>query len=312
MSFQTFTFDSVVKDQTITAYLWTPPLGIEPRGVFFIAHGMNEYMGRYDEFATFLAQHGLIVVGKDHLGHGRSISDVRDLGYFGPASTDNPQLEDMHTLALRMRDEFPELPLFMMGHSMGSFLLREYITLYGLELDGAIIMSSGYMNGFEVSMARALVDLLTLVRGERYRSKFITKLMFGTYLKRIDNPRSPHDWLTHDTAVVDAYSKDPGTQFTFTLNGYKWLLTNIAHVTVAQAFTEVPARLPLLLISGSQDPLGHYGRDLGLLAERYRRGGSRDVATLAYADDRHEVLNELNRAVVYDDILGWVEGRLES
>ena len=278
-----------------------------PRGIVQIAHGMAERISRYRDFAECLVKHGFVVTGNDHLGHGKTKASNDQYGFFGPFQGKNLLVEDMHTLAVMTRELYPDLPYFILGHSMGSFLLREYVTLYGGELDGAIIMGTGNPNATTLSLGLALTRLIGALRGDDYRSKMIADMVDGTYNRKIADAQSPFDWISTVRDVVDAYNKDESTGFRFTMNGFEHMFTNVIYAVSDKAFARTPKDLPLLLISGQQDPVGDYGKQVDEVEAKYRASGVRDLTKLLYPDDRHEVLNEENRREVYGDIVQWLE-----
>ena len=303
-----FSYDSVAQGIEVAGYLWLPEE--YPKALLVIAHGMTESMVRYDDFAQTMAEKGLLVAGKDHLGHGETAPSQEDLGYFGRVSYENKQNADLQKLINIVSEQYPHVPLFVMGHSMGSFLVREYITEHGDDIAGAILSGPGDMNRFTVSCARILVDMMSLFKGQKFRSKFIQKLMFGAFNSRIKQPRTSFDWLTRDEAVVDEYLKHKENGFIFTLNGFTHLLINIARVSQPSAFSDTPADLPILLVGGAEDPVGDWGKALPSLAEKYCKAGVRDVEMRLYPEDRHEVVNELNKAEVDAEIFAWIEAHL--
>lgn len=306
-----FSYASVVKDIDVAGYLWEPEEQT-PRALLVISHGMTESMVRYDDFANYMANRGVLVAGKDHLGHGRTARSADELGYFGPIEYNNVQNADFHKLVNLVRAMHPGVPLFVMGHSMGSFLVREYITEHGEELSGAVLSGPGDMNRFTVSMGRALVDMMSLFKGKMYRSNLVQNIMFGKFNSHIPHHRTQFDWLTRDDAVVDEYLKHKENGFVFTLNGFAHMLLNVARVSQPQAFSEVPSTLPLLLVGGGQDPVGDWGKALPSLGAKYRKGGVEDVTVKLYKDDRHEVISELDKDVVDADILAWMESHLNG
>jgi len=277
-----------------------------PKGIVQIAHGMAERSSRYYDFAHFLADHGFVVTGNDHLGHGKTKASNEDYGFFGPFQGKNLLVEDMHTLAVMTRELYPDLPYFILGHSMGSFLLREYLTLYGTELAGAIIMGTGNPKALTLSMGLALTRFIGALRGDDYRSPLIADMVDGTYNRRIENAQTPFDWISTVQDVVDAYNKDESTGFRFTMNGFEHMFTNIIYAVSDKAFARTPKDVPLLVISGQQDPVGDYGKQVAEVVEKYRQAGVGDITVKLYPDDRHEVLNEADRTDVYGDILNWL------
>jgi len=278
-----------------------------PRGIVQIAHGMAERIDRYHDFARFLADHGFVVTGNDHLGHGRTKASNEEYGFFGPFQGKNLLVDDMHTLAVMTHELYEGCAYFMLGHSMGSFLLREYLTMYGGELTGAIIMGTGNPNATTLSMGLGLTRLIGSIRGDDYRSPMIADMVDGTYNRKIADAQTPFDWISTVQSVVDAYNADKSTGFRFTMNGFEHMFSNIIFAVSDKAFARTPTDLPLLLVSGGQDPVGAYGKQVDEVEEKYRAAGVHDVTKLIYPNDRHEVLNEADRLEVYGDILNWLD-----
>jgi len=268
---------------------------------------MAERISRYFDFAAFLASHGFVVVGNDHLGHGKTKANNEEYGYFGKFQNKNLLVEDMHQLTVLTKELYPDLPYFVLGHSMGSFLLREYITLYGGEIAGAIIMGTGNPSGSMLGVGLGLSRLIGTIKGDTYRSPMIANMVDGTYNRKIEDAKTPFDWISSVGSVVDAYNKDESTGFRFTMNGFEHMFINIIYVVSAKAFERTPKDLPLLLISGQQDPVGGYGAQVEEVAQKFKDAGVSDVTLILYPDDRHEVLNEFDKAEVYEDILTWLD-----
>lgn len=301
-----FTFPSRDGRNTCHAYSWAPENG-NIRGVFQIIHGMIEYVERYSDFAEFLAAHGFLVVGEDHLGHGRTAATEKDLGYFCPRDPETVLVRNAHRLKKIVQEKNPGVPYFIMGHSMGSFIFRKYITMYGKGIDGAIIMGTGAMCPLVTSFGVFLTNFYKILFGDRYVSRLITKIAFGKYNNRIPDRRTENDWLTRDKDVVDAYNKDPLCNFKFSLNAYRALFKLLNFVCMEKNLTSVPKELPILLVAGTADPVGNYGKGPKLVYEQYKKLGVKDVRLKLYKGYRHEILNEKGKEEPYDDILRWLD-----
>lgn len=310
MGLITSTYPSIVDKIEVAAYKWLPDSAVEPRAIIQITHGMAEHMGRYAWSAQALADKGFVVVGKDHLGHGKTAKSPSEYGYFGPFKGQDLQIADMRTQYELTKNEYPDLPYFLLGHSMGSFLTREYITLYGDELDGVILSGTGDPNPLSLSFARAITDILTMFAGQRKRSKFLTNMLFGSYNKRIPNPLSSYSWLTRDDESVEEYYDDPACGYCFTHNGFAHMFANMSRISMPDSMARIPKQLPILLVSGQQDPVGEWGVGVKRLVRKYRNAGIEDVSEFLYPHDRHEVLNELDKEQVVSDIASWIFTRL--
>ena len=181
-----------------------------PRAVLQIAHGVSEYVLRYEDFAGYLTERGFAVVGNDHLGHGLSVSDGAPRLYFGPKGSWNWVVEDMEQLRKLTHEKFPNLPYFLLGHSMGSFLTRTYLIRYPGTVDGAIIMGTGWQPEMTIRGGLLLAGAIARIKGPDATSKLVTNMAFGAYNKAFgDKPRTPNDWLSADTDNVDRYMADP-------------------------------------------------------------------------------------------------------
>ncbi|MCQ2242580.1 alpha/beta hydrolase, partial [Treponema sp.] len=215
-----FYFDSNDKKSKLHAVKWIPECE-KPVSILQIVHGMAEYIDRYDGFATFLAERGILVVGDDHLGHGKSLGENGTKGYFCEGSADKILVEDEQTLKKIMQQEYPDVPYFIFGHSMGSFITRNYLAQYGNEVQGAVICGTGMQAKGLLQFSLGLTKVLKLFQGDEHPSNLLNVAAFGSYCKKIDNAKTVFDWLSHDDAVVNAYIADPDCGFTFTINGFR-------------------------------------------------------------------------------------------
>lgn len=294
----------------IKAYTWSPDSG-NIRGILQIVHGMNEYMGRYDDFANFITTHDILVVGEDHLGHGQSSSE-KDLGYFAPKDGDTILVRDVHRLKKIIQEQHPGIPYFILGHSMGSFILRKYMNWYGTGIQGALVSGTGYAPAATTSFAIFLTRLLGLFYGDRHQSKLIDQIGFGSYTKKIPSPNTSKDWLTRDPEVVTRYINDPYCTFLFSLNAFRGLFKLIRHVCNEKNMRNIPKDLPIYLFSGLADPVGTYGKGPTTVFSKYQNLGIKDLSMKLYPEMRHETLNEIGKEEVYQDVLHWLDDHLTT
>ena len=292
----------------IHAIEWIPET--EVRGVLQIAHGMVEFIDRYDRFATFMASQGFYVVGNDHLGHGKSVKDEAQYGYFAKDNGNLCVLGDMQQLREDTEKKYPNVPYFLLGHSMGSFLARQFIEVYGKGLSGAIIMGTGYQPSLTLNLGIGLTGLLQKTKGDHHRSKLVNNMALGSYNKSFEPARTKNDWLTKDNAIVDAYEANPLNQFVFTVNGYNNLFRGMRFAQRQANLDQIPKTLPILVVSGQNDPVGEFGKGPKIVAEKYRQTGIQDVTLKLFPDDRHEILNELDKESVDQYLLQWIEARM--
>jgi alpha-beta hydrolase superfamily lysophospholipase len=310
---ENFTFLSADGKTNIHAVKWFPDHG-EFHAILQITHGMIEYIERYRPFAEFLTEKGYLVVGHDHLGHGQSVSTKEDWGYVGLPSPSNLMVEDMHRLRSLIQAEYPEAPYFMLGHSMGSYMLRKYLTIHNKNVNGAIFMGTGMVSDTVTKIGMLTAKILKTFRGWHYRSNFITSVSFGKPYRRFDltGKDSGNSWLTKDEDIVKTYYADPQCTFRFTLNGYMALFEAVYYDGQPQNAAKIPKDFPIFLVSGKDDPVGDFGEGVGKVYELYKEAGITDITLRLYDNDRHEILNELDRDKVYEDILSWMDERITS
>ncbi len=304
-----FTFLSTDGSTHLHGVLWEPT-EVVPVAVLQIAHGVAEYIDRYDDFARFMNSHGVVVVGHDHLGHGQSVTVNGTPVYFGDGTTWETVTDDLYVLHTRMKERYPTLPFVLMGHSMGSFLARSYLIRYGGTVKAAILMGTGWQGSLVLSAGLALSGALAS-KGADKTSPLITKLAFGAYNKKIKNPRTASDWLSVDEENVDAYLADPLCGGEMTVGLFHQMLRGIRFNQRFSSLDRMNGETPVLLISGNSDPVGDMGAGVNQTYTEFKRSGVADCTVKLYPKLRHEILNEkAHRAEVYDDIWNWMEARL--
>lgn len=293
---------------TIHACIWLPDGEI--KGVVQIIHGMAEHAARYAPFAEFLNSHGLAVCAEDHLGHGQSVTSDENLGYFNDKRDTDVIIADIRALQLAVKKQTGDKPYFMFGHSMGSFFCRKYISLYGTDFNGAIIMGSGFKSAFTLSLAGFCVRVNALFCGWKNRSKSITKLAFGSYNKKFKPVRTQFDWLSEKPENVDAYLADPLCGFSFTNNGYSILFGIIKQACSHKTISATPKDLPVYFIAGTDDPVGDYGKGVKKAYDKFVKAGVKDVSISLYDNSRHEILNGDCKEKVCEDVLSFINSHM--
>jgi alpha-beta hydrolase superfamily lysophospholipase len=287
---------------------WLPDDGVV-YGAVQLVHGMQEYIDRYDEFARFLTGHGLMVVGHDHLGHGASVRSERDLGYFCKKNPSDVLVEDMHQLTMMAKHKYPDLPYVIFGHSMGSYLLRKYLSKYSGDVDGAIICGTGTVPDRTCLLGMAVCRDLAVFHGWHYRSDFVKNAAFGkSYaMFNMDGTDPKNSWLSRNEDSVRRYYKDPLCTYNFTLNGYYGLFSTVRYDNGEQCVSGTRKDLPIYIISGAEDPVGDHGTGVKKVYRKYQKAGCENVTIKLYEGARHELLNETNREEVYADIWLWYQ-----
>lgn len=305
------TFASADGKTTIHAQCWTPDTGV-PVAVLQISHGMVEYVDRYDAFARYMAEQGFLVVGHDHLGHGGSVTSQDSWGYFTEGDGSHILVEDLHTLRTLVQQEYPGLPYLMLGHSMGSFILRRYLMEHGDGLTAAVISGTGYKPELLADVFLAVCRVIAALRGWGCHSRLAKELFFsGAFHKfDMDGSRPEDSWLTNDAEIVRRYYAEPRCTFPFTVSGF-YTITRLVKADQNPAnIGKTPKELPLLFVSGDQDPVGDFGAGVRKVCELYRKAGQQKVKMLLYPGARHEVLNEVKRNEFWKDILDWCREQL--
>lgn len=300
------TFYYLSSDQTtmIRGMRWIPDGNI--KAILQLAHGMSEHIDRYEDFALYLRDRGILVTANDHLGHGESVLSTENLGYFTKNMGNQSILQDMNKLTHITKEAYPDIPFYILGHSMGSFLTRQYIGQYADEVDGAIIMGTGTKPEIVLKSGILLAKLISLFKGEHHRSGLLDRISFSGYTKRLEQVRTEFDWLTRDEKIVDSYIADDKCGFVFTLNGFYNMFYSISQAQKVSNLNKMNQELPVLFVAGEEDPVGDYGKGVLKVVRQFQRIGMKCVEYKLYHGDRHEILNELDRDKVYEDIYGWV------
>lgn len=300
----TGTFPSTTGLCDIHYYIYTPE---KPKALVMLSHGMCEYIERYEGFAEFLCQNGIILCGNDHVGHGNSITDEDMLGFFGHERGYINMTRDLHRMKLIVEKLYPDIPHFLIGHSMGSFLARIYFSKFSDRWKGFII--SGTSGGVAGSAPlSSLLNLLSFNHGDRYRHNIAAKLIFGSFNLRTQR-RTKNDWLSRDEENVDRYNADPKCNFTFTLAGFRDLLSALLCANSEPVFDNTPINIPILMMSGEMDPIGEYGKGVRTAYTKYVNHGC-DIELMLYPEARHELLFELNRDEVMERILSFINSNM--
>lgn len=305
-----FYFPSSDGVSRIHAVEWTPE-GRSPVGIVQISHGVAEYALRYAPFAEFLCEHGFVVVANDHLGHGLSAQPDAETLYFGPQGSWQCVVDDIYALRRLTKSNYPGLPCCLMGHSMGSFLARTYLIRYPGTVDAAIIMGTGQQSPLLVAGGRAVAGAAGKKHGWRAHSPAVENLAFGAYNKPFAPNRTNYDWLSVSENNVDAYIADPFCGGKPSIGLFYEMLGGIRFICAQKNVKTMNLATPVLFISGDKDPVGDLGRGVKKAYESFVRAGVRDVELKLYEGLRHEILNEDCRAVVYEDILRWLEAHLK-
>lgn len=280
---------------------------LTPRGVFQIAHGMAEHIGRYDEFAKYIASNGFVVCGNDHLGHGKSVNDISELGFIAEKNGDKRLVDDMHILTKIMKKRYPDLPYFLFGHSMGSFCARVYTAHFGDELNGAVFCGTGELPAVAAALQEPINKLCEKL-GPHTKYEIMGSAMNAFFNVMVPDKTSPLSWISANADNIEAYKDDPLCGFIFTLGGYRDLFAIANDASRKEWASEVPLDLPILIISGALDPVGLNGKGVMAVSDNLVLAGKEPTVVL-YPGDRHEILMESDKDVVYHDVLAWLDSQ---
>ncbi len=307
MNKKEFYYPSADGKTRIHAIRWEPEG--KPAAIVQIIHGMIEFIDRYDDFASYLTEHGFLVTGEDHLGHGESVAADRFHGFFGQKGNEWI-IADIHQLRVMMQREFPGTQYLLLGHSMGSFLIRQYITEKGAEyargLSGVVLLGTGWQPQALLSFGKMIAKLMNINKVGK-PAPLLDKLAMGNYLSRIDSPRTAVDWLTKETEIVDKYLSNPWNTFHFTPNAYYYMFDGMKKAHDTGRMENLPEGLPLLFASGEDDPVGNWGKGVRKAFQVYTEHTKCKVDIRLYKNCRHEILNETERKIVFKDLLRFFE-----
>lgn len=319
MKTTTITYASRDNASTVRALMWEPDEvasgGEAPRGLVQIVHGMSEHVERYEGFASFLCEQGFAVCANDHIGHGKSVSSAEDLGHMPLEVGEDVLVADVQTLRELALERLSQrcdmrvsgIPYVIFGHSMGSFITRVFLTRHAFGVRAAVLCGTGHQPRPLSAAGKALTGSLAKKHGERYVSELVDGMGAGGYGWAIKDAETDLDWLATDPEVVAEYQRDPLCGQKFTVGAYHVLTSLVSDATDLRLARRVPHALPLLFVSGDQDPVGECGAGVHRAAEMYRKAGVESVTEKLYPGMRHEILNESVKGEVHRDVLAWLE-----
>ena len=291
----------------INACRWLPEG--QPKAVVQILHGIAEFVERYDTFANYLTEQGYAVVAEDHMGHGQSINGDGIQGYFhGGWFT---AVEDSMQLMKDTMAEYPGVPYILFGHSMGSFMARTVLCKYpDCGISAAVICGTGWQPTLALPAMIKMVELICKKTGETKPSEALQGIVFGSYNKKVEHPRTPFDWLTRDSTIVDAYIAHPLCGFTASCGLLREMVKSFLYIQTPGNLEKMKKDLPVYFIAGGDDPVGNYGKGIHQSVAAFRKAGMTDVSVKIYPLGRHEILNEINKEEVFRNVAEWIGKKL--
>ena len=293
------------ENATLTGYKWTPKT--EVNAVVVLCHGMAEHIDRYEGFANYLASNNIGVIGYNHRGHKGSIIIDDDYGYMSDIDNFKAMINDLDLVIDFTKKEFPDKEIFLFGHSMGSFITQRYIELHANKLKGAIVCGSGLNPKAILNLGACLAKMIMKSKGRRHRSKFIDNMAFGSYNNKFEK-RTQYDWLNRKQDEVDKYIADPYCGGLFTVSFFYDFFNCMKDIQ--DNFDLIPKDFPILLVSGSMDPVGNYSKAVNALYEKLKHIGITDLKEILYQDARHEILLEIDHEETFNDVKSWLENRI--
>ncbi len=295
-----------VGNTEIHIYSWLPDKHKSIKAIVQIVHGMAEYGERYADFASFLVKYGgFAVFASDHRGHGKTAKNKSQLGFFAQKNGWNLVIDDLKYISSHIKNQFPQKPFFIFGHSMGSLLTRNYIMDIPFELSGVILSGTAGNQYLSAKAGVFLTQILMLFNKKESKSPTMNKLMFGTFNKQLKPVRTEFDWLSRDNIEVDKYIKDEYCGFLFSLKTYNDLLKGVIYVNKQQNINKTDPEIPICLISGTKDPVGHDGKGVEQVYNSYQKAGIQNIKLKLFDECRHELTNETNKTEIYNFVLQW-------
>ena len=280
---------------------------IEPKGIVQIFHGMAEHGKRYEDFAKHLNLNGFLVFANDHRGHGKTEKNINNLGNIGKNGF-LKIVEDEIKLNKSIKEQYPNIPIYIFAHSFGSFIGQEFLIQYGENIDGLVLSGSAYRKGLDLKLGILIARIERILFKEDHKSVFLDKMSFFNFNKKASNKNLKFSWLTSDTNKVLEYENDPLCGFIFTSSSFYYFFAGIDQIFKRKRFIGVNKDLPILFLSGNLDPVGKYGKKVYKLFDFYKAMSFKNLSILMYENCGHEMINEVNRDKVYKDIVSWLNG----
>ncbi len=294
----------VSNDTNLKGYIYYEPV-TSAKGIVLICHGMAEHIERYDDFMNFLSQNNYIVYGYDQRGHGKTAGSVEACGYMDDSDNIDVLVHDIHKVIEYIKETYPDKKIFLLGHSMGSFVSQRYVELYNNEINGLILSGSTYNDNLLIKTGHLLASLITKIKGRKHISTFINNLSLGSYNKKFKPAKTSVDWLSRDENNNINYENDEYCGKIFTVSYFKDLTNTFT--LISKDLELINNDLPIYIMSGDCDPVGNFGKGTTLLFNKLKNVGIKDLTLKLYKDGRHEMLNEINKEEVYNNILQWID-----
>lgn len=293
----------------INAFIWDQVEAGKVKAMVQLHHGMAEYALRYDRFARYLNNNGYLVCSVDMRGHGHHITEGHQKGFFAETKGWEQIIDDYSLLNQFIRKKYPDVPVVLMGHSMGSFFARAFFEKHGGAVDAMILSGTAFYPAAMIASGKILATLQRFFAGPRHHSSMLHAMAFKAHNNRFKPAKTPVDWLSRDHESCKSYHHDELCGFVCTTAFYQDLFRLLSFIQQKNLYNESDKDIPVLLLSGSMDAVGNFGKGPELCAKFFRENGFRNVSLKLYDQGRHEMLNETNRDDVYHFITSWLDKR---
>ena len=277
------------------------------KAVVLIVHGMAEHSARYENFASFLCSNGFACYAYDQRGHGKTAGSIENLGFFAENKGWEIVVKDLQKVVNTVKNEHPEKKIFIFGHSMGSFIVRSYISCEFTKVNGVILSASAGSNGFLAKIGLMLSNIIMIFSGKKSPSPLMNKLSFGAYNNQFKPVKTDFDWLSRDENNVKKYIEDPYCGTVFSIGFFKDLIWGLEDINLIKTIEKIDKNLPVFFLSGNKDPVSKNGNQIIEIVENFRKAGVLNVEYTLIENGRHESLNEINKDEVYKLILNVLE-----
>lgn len=297
-------WDQTLRDETkLHMYEWKPENLKNVKGVVQLVHGSAEHAKRYDDFAKFLNKNGYIVIADDHRGHGKTAQSKEDLGFFAEEDGWETIIDDLYEITLLIKKMHPNLPIVMLGHSMGSFMVRHYIIKYGTNIKAAVICGTAFHPKWLLIISKAVAKHHQKKNGPKEKDQMVYNLSYAKFNKRFDKEGATGvEWISSDKKIQKAFKKDPLSGQVFSTSAFKDMFTGLMFINDKKNIKKAPKDLPILFISGEDDPVGNYGKGVKKVYKLFKKHHT-NLSFKLYPHARHEILNEAIKDEVYQDVL---------
>lgn len=296
--------------QEIYYYKWEA--NGKPKAILQFAHGMQEHALRYSSFAETMASLGFTVYAHDHRGHGKTAGSVSNLGIIDPIKGWHWLVEDLYQLSTIIKKENPELPLYVTGHSMGSFVVRDFASKYGSSVNGIILSGTRNEPLWLIKGGLFFLKLMVKITGHQYKNAFLASFTMKIWNSKIKNIKTPFDWLNRDEEEVISFMEDKYCGFVCSNGFYRDLLSLLKNIYTPANIRKIPKNMPILFTAGDKDPVGNYGKGVVSAYKNFLKAGLKNVTLKLYKGGRHEILKETNRKEVINDLVAFISQSLPT